>query len=62
MATQPDPAPDRIDPQYPPEAPSRPDEPGPPTAPDEAPAPPPDIVEPGARRTLSLFARTRSPR
>ena len=46
MATQPDPAPDRIDPTSPPETPALPDDPAPPTGPDEAPELPPDFDQP----------------
>lgn len=47
MATQPDPAPDRIEPQPPPELPPQPDEPAPAVPPDETPGIPPDIDQPG---------------
>lgn len=46
MATQPEPGPDRIDPQAPPETPHLPDEPGQPQTPDETPGVPPDIDNP----------------
>ncbi|MCB2078668.1 MAG: hypothetical protein KDE55_13345 [Novosphingobium sp.] len=47
MATQPDPEPNIIEPQSPPEAPPQPMEPGPSGPPDEAPDLPPDIDQPG---------------
>ena len=47
MATQPDPPPNRIDPQSPPEIPAPPAAPGEPAAPDEAPPLPPDFDQPG---------------
>ncbi len=47
MATQPNPGPDRIEPQSPPETPVTPNEPGPQPSPDEMPDLPPDIDEPG---------------
>lgn len=46
MATQPDPLPDEIDPQFPEETPSQPDVPVPELPPEEAPDLPPDIAEP----------------
>jgi len=47
MATQPDPEPNRIEPQSPPETPAPPAEPGEPLSPDETPSLPPDFDEPG---------------
>ncbi len=47
MATQPDPDPNRIEPQSPPETPAPPPEPGPPAYPEETPDLPPDIDQPG---------------
>ena len=47
MATQPDPAPDHVNPQSPPETPVLPDDPGVPYAPDETPTLPPDFDQPG---------------
>lgn len=46
MATQPDPPPNRIDPQSPPEAPPLPVEPGEGETPQEAPELPPDFDQP----------------
>lgn len=46
MATQPDPSPDRIEPQSPPETPVLPEEPAP-GQPEETPPLSPDIDEPG---------------
>lgn len=56
MATQPDPAPDRIEPQSPPETPPIPGEPGPTSPPDEMPVIPPDIDNPdrGPQETPTL--------
>ncbi|MEZ5743362.1 MAG: hypothetical protein R3D89_06450 [Sphingomonadaceae bacterium] len=47
MATQPEPGPDRIDPQSPPETPGIPDDPAPPASPPETPGIPPDFDQPG---------------
>ena len=47
MATQPDPAADRIEPISPPETPYTDPDRGPPPSPDETPDLPPDIDEPG---------------
>ena len=47
MATQPDPAPDTIEPGSPPEFEPLPDDPAPDSPPDEAPEIQPDIDQPG---------------
>jgi hypothetical protein len=47
MATQPNPPPDRVEPQSPPETPVLPEEPVEPVSPDETPTLPPDVDEPG---------------
>jgi hypothetical protein len=56
MATQPDPAPDRINPQTPPETPQRPNTDPMPRQPDELPPVEPDEVQPGiAPQEFSLL-------